>query len=529
MARFAPALLCAALIAWSLWQRWSFLDSSPHPFGVDGYYYPIQLRSLLQHGELYYPSAPLALWLMTPLAWFLGDPITGAKLGAALGTSLIIWPVYALGRRVGGTRAAGLLAATLVATSPSSFYFTAEFVKNGIGLTLALGFLCVLARALDEPAASASRQDDRSPPVRWSWLGAAAVSFLAVVMTHKLATVMAVIAALPPMISLAVHRQRPGERPGVERTARISWILPALLVALAILVAILGLVAPRRFASPGDLALVNDLFTTEPSWSLPVLAPPGAAPLTMQGEVAVAALLSLTAIAVWIAGRHRSAPTPGDPRACDRVSDRVWFLGPAALTLGIALPWLAVSEPQGPGFRLRLLTFIALALSAALLAGPVLRRLRALHRGTVVAAFAVALLITRPAQPRDGIARAHPAMVAATQAVSPVVPGDHTIVTPERHILFMIAWYGDREVVLRPEAVSEDERWRVIPMALMTAALRQTIDRARTDAPSGIPPPRGVHPLHRDGLVVMPEITWQWILSRLPTDERAFYRSWKTI
>ena len=66
IALIAVALL--ALVAYSAWHRYGFLASSPFPLGIDGYFYPIQLRSLLETGHLIYPASPLALWLMWPLA-----------------------------------------------------------------------------------------------------------------------------------------------------------------------------------------------------------------------------------------------------------------------------------------------------------------------------------------------------------------------------------------------------------------------------------------------------------------------------
>lgn len=103
----APLIAAAVPALCAFWQRWRFLAASPYPLGVDGYFYPVQLRSLLERGSLYYPSAPLDLWLMAPLAW-LSDPITGAKLGAALGPALVVWPAHVCGRRGGsGGSAAG--------------------------------------------------------------------------------------------------------------------------------------------------------------------------------------------------------------------------------------------------------------------------------------------------------------------------------------------------------------------------------------------------------------------------------------
>src|SRR5688572_57778 len=90
-----------ALAAWSVWQRWALLDSTPYPVGVDGWYYPIQVRALLERGELAYPAAPLTFWLMAPLA-LLTDPIVAAKIVAAVGGGVVAVPAFLLGRRVGG-------------------------------------------------------------------------------------------------------------------------------------------------------------------------------------------------------------------------------------------------------------------------------------------------------------------------------------------------------------------------------------------------------------------------------------------
>ena len=121
------------------------LSDSPFPVGVDGYFYPVQLRSLLETGTLEYPAAPLAFWLMAPLA-AVTDPITGAKLGAALFGALVALPAYGVGARLGRGRAAGLVAAALATTSAGSAFLTIEFVKNGIGLTMLLTALWLLLR-----------------------------------------------------------------------------------------------------------------------------------------------------------------------------------------------------------------------------------------------------------------------------------------------------------------------------------------------------------------------------------------------
>src|SRR4051812_44746536 len=180
--RVAVAAALVALIAWSFWQRWRMLTASPFPLGIDGYFYPIELRALLSRGELAYPASPLAFYLLAPLAWAT-DPITGAKLGAALWGAAIAVPAYGVGARIGGGRGAGLLAAVLATTSVGSAYLTVEFVKNGIGLTLALGALWAMLAAADRPT--------RRRPA----LALAIASAAAAWGTHKMAAALVAIVA----------------------------------------------------------------------------------------------------------------------------------------------------------------------------------------------------------------------------------------------------------------------------------------------------------------------------------------------
>ena len=41
-------------------------------------------------------------------------------------------------------------------------------------------------------------------------------------------------------------------------------------------------------------------------------------------------------------------------------------------------------------------------------------------------------------------------------------------------------------------------------------------------------PPIGLHPRHPDGLVLVAEPTWEWILAQLPPGDRAHYARWPT-
>jgi hypothetical protein len=42
-------------------------------------------------------------------------------------------------------------------------------------------------------------------------------------------------------------------------------------------------------------------------------------------------------------------------------------------------------------------------------------------------------------------------------------------------------------------------------------------------------PPLGLHPRHPNGLVLVAEPTWTWLLGQLPANDRAYFAAWPTI
>ena len=523
--RLAVATGLIALVAWSFWQRWQLLASSPFPLGVDGYFYPIQLRALLERGALQYPASPLAFYLLAPLA-AVTDPITGAKLGAALYGAAIGLPAYGVGVRLGGGRGAGLVAAALATTSVGSWYLTTEFVKNGIGLSVALTALWLVLRATERPSAAR--------------LAVAGAGLCCAYATHKMAAALVLIVAIPAALAAATSH---GRLRGRRLFYAIGGILLAALVALVV-----GAVAPRRVLSVDDLALVRGLGSTTPRWTAPALVFPG-------GELALGhdALLGLAlALGAVIASAWRAWPAAGpaarpgaglaretrDERATvtpvrvDRaaappaVAAASWPI--LVLAIAIGLPFLAVTDRQGLGFRLRIAAFVPAALSAAIFVRVALARHR--HAGRALAALAVVLtLVRRPGAARDGEVVTHPALVAAAQALRGHVPGDATLIVPERHLAFLVAWYTRAPVATRPEAIARARRYRLLPLHFIGAgsALDHALIAARAEP--GLVAPLGVHPRHPNGLVLVAEPTWEWILDQLPAADRAHFAAWPTI
>ena len=475
------------------------LAASPFPIGVDGYFYPIQVRSLLEHGTLAYPASPLAFWFMAPFATAT-DPIVGAKLAAALGGALIAIPAYLIGARLGKGRGPGMIAATLATMSASSAFLSLEFVKQGIGLTVAASAMCLALRAIEV----------RSRPR----VVAATIAILAALLTHKVAAALVILVAAPAALAGA-------RATGALRGRRLRYVCAGAGI-VAVTLVILGVVSPHRFISAGDLGLVSDLFTPTAHWDAPALGMPGTT-LAFHHEALAAGVLAMLAMAVLIAARRRAIELDADPG--DRVA--TWVI--ALVGVGIALPWLAVTDPQGLAFRLRLSAFVPLALCAAVVARAALVKLPELHRDLACLAIAAVLAWHASGYDRtEGEVLVHPALVTAALALE--VPSNATVIIPERRIAFMVAWYTRAKFRLRPERVPYPQRMRLLlPLSPVSKPwhLARVVDAARRE-PS-IEVPIGVHPRNANGFVLVTEPTWDWMLAHMPDDARRHFTAWPTI
>jgi hypothetical protein len=514
----------AAIVAAAFWQRWHVLGATPFPVGIDGYFYPIQVRSLLEHGTLRYPASPVTFYWMLPFA-AATDPITGAKIAAALGSALIAVPAYGVGARFGGApgswaaRTAGFVAAVLAATSASSGYLAIEFVKQGIGLTVAVAALWAILRALEphcDPAVPSARIGG-AHVFAWWRVTLAVLAVIAVFATHKLAAALVLVVAAPAVIVRVRHELR-GRR-----------LIFAMLIGSALVIAFMvaGLVAPQRFVSPHDLALLRSLVTATPHPGAPALVMPDGHQLVFAHEALLGGIAGVLAIGVLLVDRRRAQP---------RLSRELRIAGfvIAGLGVAIAIPWLAVTDPQGLGFRLRIAAYVPLALGAAICTGELARqvaRRAGEHTVPVLAAFALLLFAIEVPQDRtEGEVLTHPALAAAAAAAYGRIPAGATVIVPERHILFMVDWYTRASVSLRPEPIPRRYRVRLFGLVFIGgpgSPLDRALDAARTDR--GVEPPLGLHPSYRNGLVLVTEPTWSWLLGHLPDRERAHFAAWPTI
>src|SRR5262249_8304268 len=152
------------------------------------------------------------------------------------------------------------------------------------------------------------------------------------------------------------------------------------------------------------------------------------------------------------------------------------------------IPWIDVRGAQGLGFRLRVAAFVPMGLCAAAVVGHLAAYVPKEARTIVPVVFAAVWVAVQP-PPRDaGIVRTHPALALGAAALATDLPPDAIVICPERHIVFMAAWYTGADVRLRPEGVPPDRAWRLLPLAFIgkDSALDRALMKAR-DQPGVTP------------------------------------------
>ncbi|MFH0902161.1 MAG: glycosyltransferase family 39 protein, partial [Pseudomonadota bacterium] len=278
--------------------RIRFLMASPYPLGIDGYFYPIQLRSLLETGHLYYPSSPGALWLLLPIAT-VADPITAAKIGAAIGTGLAPIPFYLLGLRLTGRRSLGLLCAAIVAISPASFYLCTEFVKEGIGITVAAAFSAAIG------SFAAKKTWRAGIAALFFWTGA--------MLVHKTAAVLTAFVGLPVLATMLAAHLRGRARSPYPWPAVLALTLVLVVLVLFLTLGLTSIVSSRstNASSLAHCVSLSGTIRSQPDWTLPTLAIPSRERLRFGHEPALAVMASLLLLGIvgsqWVKSHPKTA------------------------------------------------------------------------------------------------------------------------------------------------------------------------------------------------------------------------------
>jgi hypothetical protein len=420
-------LAAVAARAWLLFR-------TPYVPGVNGAYYLVQARALLERGALAFPDLPLTFHLHAALAWSLAQ-LTGmaqadailwaVKLCDAVLPPLVAWPVFVLVRRWARPRGQGdavpLAAAALACLAAPWFRIVGDLQKN----SLALVWLALLAVTLH--GWLAARTPRRGVAVL------AALLLLGLTHIGVLGAALALLAAV-----LAVFLARQGGFAG--------WrpLLPWLGAGVLLLVATVAFVGWRY--DPSRILRLLSALTHPAQFSfdggqMPI--PPGSAKYVLRW----AALLGFAAAvvpALAIAWRRRS-----DLPAAD-----------VALVAGGAGAVLAIT---GPYFSMdKSLRFYLIALLPAIIvAAFAVPYIATAWRRRVLLGLVLLIGIggTVRSLPRGGGAILSDAAMRELQSLIRYIPNpEHTLIVTQHGAEWWTAWLL-RTRVAQPDALRPED-WR---------------------------------------------------------------------
>lgn len=477
-----PWLLLAVVVVASCTWRYGILARSGAPLGVDGYFYLVQTRSLLETGALHYPAPPLTFWLSGLLATLCG--VAPAVQGvAAIIPTLGALPLAAIVHRATGDRLAACLSGCYFALSSGGFYLSFEFIKNGVGLTVALTYLLALVATVERPSLGRALL--------------AAALLAASLATHRVAGAIAALYSLAMLPVLVTG----------ERSRR--W-LPAL-VALGMLMALAATWAQSARLN----RLLGSLLTSDWRLTPAALVTPRVTLLAdcdaWLGALWAFATLSLT----------RGRPASGRPNPTAPIT---WTTLAGAIFL--ACPWLNVADGDGLGFRLRLMAFLPAAIGVGLAYSALRTRLRGPARLAMTVVPLLALLALKPASPAAGVVRTPAATVDSLAALLSDLPEGAVVATPERRLAFATTWASRRPATMGHEGIDPAHRYWLLPRRFGPEGLRHVLHRAVVDPPGDVPAARRGRGI--EGLILASEATYRWALTQLPEPDRRRLGSWGT-
>lgn len=190
------------------------LQQSSFANGWDSYFYLVQIKNYLEEGELVSSRLSLFYPFLIGIQSIAQDYVLTWKIAGALLSACFPLLCYGVLNAMGLRRPVAVLGFALAIFSPHLFYFSAQYLKNLMGMDLVLLLLMFLFRG----------------KMRW-----ALVVLLLSVFTHKAAAGIGIVAFV---VHFLLHRN----------TKLLPWLLGA-----AALVLVVSFIAPVVFS-------INDLF-----------------------------------------------------------------------------------------------------------------------------------------------------------------------------------------------------------------------------------------------------------------------------
>lgn len=114
--------------------------------GLDGAYYWVQVRSLIENHSLAFPDLPLIFWLQAIMAKIFGSIPLGVRMSDAVLPALSAIPIYLITRNY-KSKLLPVVATLVVLLHPVQLYFlTGDFIKNEVAIPLVFFIVLVLTK-----------------------------------------------------------------------------------------------------------------------------------------------------------------------------------------------------------------------------------------------------------------------------------------------------------------------------------------------------------------------------------------------
>jgi hypothetical protein len=451
------ASLAVAGRAWLLFR-------SPYIPGVNGAYYLVQARALIERGALGLPDLPLTFYLHAATAWVLSTaanvPVADAivlavKLCDAALPPLIAWPVFVLVRRWAASGNQGLAvplaAATLACLASPFFRVVGDLQKN----SLALVWLALLAVTLHGWLATPS-----------GWRGVAVLATLCLLGLTHIGVLGAAIVLLAAVVLVAMSR----ERSGTYWVRALPWIAAGIILLAGTSALVFWRFDPSRVLRLMT-ALTSPATFSADGRQAPV--PPGGA---LAEQVVPALAFALTVVPSLVYALRRREVLP--------LADVAVVIGGAAAVLAMTGPWFGMDK----AVRFQLIALVPAIFVAAF---GILHISSSRRRSAVLAvALVVGLGGTVASLPRAGTAILSDSAMTELQSLARFIPEpDHTLVVAPHGAEWWSAWFF-RTRVAQASALRTADWARYKTVLFVEVKAGQQMNGFPGGGPPGFGPPR---------------------------------------
>lgn len=114
--------------------------------GLDGAYYWVQVRSIIENQSLAFPDLPLVFWLQAIFAKIVGSVPLGVRMSDAVLPALSAIPIYFITRNHGSKLLPAIATLVILLHPVQLYFFTGDFIKNEVAIPIVFFIVLVLTR-----------------------------------------------------------------------------------------------------------------------------------------------------------------------------------------------------------------------------------------------------------------------------------------------------------------------------------------------------------------------------------------------